>query len=102
MAVAPEPYLTACLTLLENSIIYCRAACYSNKWTVEHVADLMDAIHNIPWLIQNWECCNIKFLRESFLQVYDKKWSGNGGLALCKIFDDIVAEKEPDQLKKYS
>jgi hypothetical protein len=90
MAVAPEPYLSACLAVLDRAIIHCRAA----SWSPERVADLMDAVHNIPWLIQNWERCDIDFLRTSFLQAYERKWLDKGGLALCRIFDDVVAGKE--------
>jgi hypothetical protein len=58
------------------------------------VADLMDAVHNIPWLLQNWEDCDIEFLRTAFLQVYEKKWLTKGGPALCQVFDQVVAGKE--------
>ena len=59
----------------------------------EHVVDLMDAIHNLPWLMQNWEKCDLEWLRES-LRGYENKWKGRGGMVLCQIFDDVVSGRE--------
>jgi len=95
MAMAPEPYLSACLAVLHRAVLACRASSWGNQWSAEHVADLMDAIHNIPWLLQNWEQCDIEFLRTAFLQAYESKWGDHGGVPLCRIFDQAVAETPP-------
>jgi hypothetical protein len=89
--MAPEPYLSACLAVLRESIVFCRARGWNNDLSSEHLADLMDAIHNIPELIRNWERCDIELLRNSYLLAYEAKWLGRGGLALCTIFDDTVS-----------
>jgi hypothetical protein len=94
MAVAPEPYLAACLAVLGRAIVFCRACSRGGEWSAEHFADLMDAIHNLPWWIENWEKCDVELLRRGFLQEYERKWLGRGGLALCQIFDEVVARKE--------
>ena len=91
MALAPEPYLSACLAVLDRAIIYSRAWNGSAKFPNEHTADLMDAIHNIPSLLQNWEKCDVELLRTAFLKAYEQKWLARGGIALCQIFDDVVA-----------
>jgi hypothetical protein len=79
------------MTVLYRASITCRAWGWSGEVSGEHLADLMDAIHNIPELVQNWERCDVEFLRRSFLLPYQQKWSGRGGLALCDIFDQVVA-----------
>ncbi|OWK38066.1 hypothetical protein [Fimbriiglobus ruber] len=91
MAVAPEPYLSACVEVLHRASTTCRVWGWSGEVSAEHLADLMDAIHNIPYLVQNWERCDVPFLRESFLLAYQRKWAGRGGIALCDIFDQVVA-----------
>jgi hypothetical protein len=90
MAVAPEPYFSACLQLLFDAILACRAGHWSEQFSHEHTADLMDAIHNIPSMIQNWETVDVEYLRAGLTQ-YERKWLAKGGVALCQIFDDAVA-----------
>lgn len=90
MAVAPEPYLSACMAVLYRASIACRMWGWSGEVSAEHLADLMDAIHNIPDMVREWERCDVEFLRQ-FLLTYQQKWAGRGGLALCDIFDSIVA-----------
>jgi hypothetical protein len=91
VAVAPEPYLSACMAVLSWASLACRAWGWSGEVTAEHLADLMDAIHNIPDLVQDWERCDVELLRKSYLLAYQQKWAGRGGLALCDIFDAVVA-----------
>jgi len=89
MAIAPEPYLSACLAVLDRTILYCRAAGWSNALSAEHVADLMDAVHNIPGLLQNWERCDVALLR-AILDEYEQKWLGTEGMALGQIIDEVA------------
>jgi hypothetical protein len=89
MAVAPEPYLSACMTVLYRPALACRMWGWSGEVSPEHLADLMDAIHNIPELVRHWERCDIELLR-GMLGDYERKWAGRGGLALLQIFDGIV------------
>jgi hypothetical protein len=95
MAVAPEPYLSACLAVLYRASITCRMWGWSDAVSAEHLADLMDAIHTIPNLVREWERCDVEHLRQSYLMAYQQKWAGRGGLSLCDIFDGIVAAAEP-------
>lgn len=94
MAVAPEPYLSACMAVMQRATLTSRAWGWSGTVSAEHLADLMDAIHNIPQLVQHWELCDVEFLRTSFLQSYDRKWSGRGGLGLCELVDHLVDSQE--------
>jgi hypothetical protein len=86
------------MEILYRASTACRVWGWSDGVSAEHLADLMDAIHNIPHLVQRWEGCDIDFLREAYLKPYEQKWSQRGGLALCKIFDDLVAGDPPDSV----
>ena len=56
------------------------------------MADLMDAIHNIPELVRNWERCDVEHMREAFFGAYDRKWSVVSGFSMRAIFDRLVSE----------
>lgn len=100
MAVAPEPYLSACMTVLRRSMLNCRAWGWSGEVSAEHIADLMDAVHNIPELVVRWERCDVEFLRTAYLLPYQQKWAERGGLPLCRIFDSVVA-RSPDHTERF-
>ena len=95
MAVAPEPYLSACLEVLERATIHARYILYgghSGGLTAEQsdcLADLMDAVHNIPGLLNRWEDCNEPLLR-TFLAVFDEKWRMRGGIGLLATYVRLV------------
>jgi hypothetical protein len=85
--LAPEPYLSACLAVLQRATLDARFVNWgalASLWTrlrgntARRTADLMDAVHNIPWLIQHWEECDQKLLR-STLEDYDRAWGGSLG-----------------------
>ena len=46
----------------------------------------MDAVHNIPGLIANWEGCDESLLR-GMLRDYDTRWN----FELLHAYDDVVA-----------
>jgi hypothetical protein len=71
MSIAPEPYASACLAVLQHAIVRARLIAYRDKH--DRLADLMDAVHNIPDLLQRWEQCDERLLR-SFLAEFDRKW----------------------------
>ena len=79
MALAPEPYLSACLEVLLQATIHARLIGYDGHDTgltpaqSDCLADLMDAVHNIPDLLKRWEECDEPFLR-SFFEAFDQKW----------------------------
>lgn len=93
MAAAPEPFLSACMVVLHRLAITCRMWGWSGEVSPEHLADLMDAIHNVPELVQHWERCDLELLR-GMLGDYERKWLNRGGLALLQIFDGIVAGEQ--------
>ena len=67
---------------------------WSREVDPEHLADLMDAIHNIPEMIENWERCDVEFMRTAFFKAYDEKWSSRSGLSMCQTFDQALLAKK--------
>ena len=77
MAIAPEPQLRACLRVIYMASLDARASGWSGDVNADRLADLMDAIHNLPYLIQNWEKCD-EHLLKSMLLDYERKWHDDG------------------------
>jgi len=69
MAVAPEPYLSACLAVLSRAIRLAQ----KQSCEAEMIGDVALAVHDIPDLIKNWEQAEELRLR-LFLQACDAKW----------------------------
>ena len=67
--VAPEPYLSACVAVLYRALLIGR----NQSTEVEMVSDVMDAVHNIPHLIAEWDHCEPERIRE-YLKTCDAKW----------------------------
>ena len=87
MQVAPLPYLSAYLEVIRVAAVEARFLAHLSQlrpwWqrlrgdarTLAQVADLMDAIHVIPELLDEWERCDEPALRRNFLLAYDQKWA---------------------------
>jgi hypothetical protein len=91
VALAPEPYLSACLEVLKHATIHARLIAYgghSGGLAAENsdcLADLMDAVHNLPDLLQHWEKCDERLLR-SFLRAFDEKWQDRTSVRLLATY----------------
>ncbi|WP_171160101.1 hypothetical protein [Usitatibacter palustris] len=55
MAIAPEPILRAGSDAVYLACIYCRASALEGTSSPQMVSQLMDAIHDIPRMLTNWE-----------------------------------------------
>ncbi len=89
MSVAPEPFLTGYLSVLRNAILMARNWAGADVRN-EKLADLMDAVHNIPELLNRWEECDEPSLR-SALKHYDARWAASDReMSLCRLLDDAV------------
>jgi hypothetical protein len=88
VALAPEPYLSACLVTIREAVLGARFYMWRQSAPPEQIADLMDAIHNIPSLMKDWENCDIERLRDS-LEAYDAKWA-TGQSWLLAAFDRVI------------
>ena len=67
--IAPEPYLSACLQVLQRAILYTRA----HHYEPEIALDVMDAIHNIPPVLGDWQEFADKMIRSDLARC-DSKW----------------------------
>ena len=94
MSVAPEPFRTACLEVLHHAAIYARVIAWEEDFEKEQLRDLMDAVHNIPHWLNDWERRDIDELRMS-LAYYDQRWASKGGPTLISVFDENIGGDRP-------
>jgi hypothetical protein len=93
MSIAPTPQLTAALAVLHHVAVSARRLGYEGSTgglpSVDcmRLADMMDAIHELPRLLAEWERCDEKLLR-MMLEGYDERW--NGGLLV--MYERTLAE----------
>lgn len=87
----PESNLRACLAVLGRACVHARLLGYEGEQAglpvdrARLLADLMDAVHNIPDLIMRWPSCDQELLR-GMLHDFDTKWS-SAGIALLPVYD---------------
>jgi hypothetical protein len=77
MAIAPERELQACMRVIRFAVLDARAAAWQSEVNAERLADLMDAIHNIPGLILHWDACDQDVLKRKLL-AFERKWKDDG------------------------
>ena len=96
MSIPDQPIFSAYLEVIQQATIYARhlALC---KQSYEQISDLMDAIHVIPELLDEWERCDPPSLFR-YLEVYDKKWSRQDNFSLVKIFEEYVQSKDQTKI----
>ncbi len=89
MSVAPEPFLSGYLSVLRYAILMARNWAGADGRN-EKLADLMDAVHNIPELLNRWEECDEPSLR-SALKHYDVRWAeSERDMSLCGLLDGAL------------
>ncbi len=88
-----EAELNACLEVMRDAFLQARAWGWNKNVPAEQLADLMDAMHNIPNYIQNWDDFGVYAIKES-LQMYDQKWlqSADGTDSLAHIYDRVLSK----------
>jgi hypothetical protein len=83
--------LVACLAVLERACARARnLGCEAEKRGIspERAAELtalMDAVHNLPFLLQNWERCNEDLLRGTLFD-FDQRFPHSTG-SLVALYD---------------
>ncbi len=92
MAIAPEPQLRACLRVIYMASLDARVAGWGGDVNAERLADLMDAIHNIPGLILNWENCDEDLLKSMLLD-YEQKWRDEGP-SLYTLYEQELSSQD--------
>lgn len=88
----PEPVLSCYLEVLRQATIRARALAWS-KGSHEQIADLMDAVHVIPELLNNWGRCDEEGLM-GFLKAYDNRWAHSpDDFSLVRVFESTYRSK---------
>ena len=72
------------------AILDARVAGWQSDVNPERLAALMDAIHNIPGLVRNWESCDQDLLKSKLLD-YERKWRSDGP-CLRTIYEQFLAD----------
>ena len=94
MPEIPEDKLRACLAVLHTACVRARLLGYQGQAEglstkrAELLADLMDAVHHLPQLIDRWPSCNEQLLR-GMLEAFDHKWPDTG-IGLLATYDSTV------------
>lgn len=92
----PDSKLRACLAVLRSACLHARLLGYEGQATgltpdrAELLAELMDAVHNLPELVARWPSCNERLLRD-MLSAFDAKWS-DAGIGLLATYDQQATE----------
>jgi hypothetical protein len=98
MTLPRNEELKACLELIRMAILDARVWGWQGDVPAEQVADLMDAVHNIPSIIENWSNDSpMEILRE--IESYDKKWSSTGSHILKSRYEQFAKLPSNDQTK---
>jgi hypothetical protein len=94
---APLPQLAAGLGALYRACVEARllghegqAAGLSAERSRE-LADLMDAVHNIPFVLLHWDQCDESLLRD-MLRDFDARWR-EGRVGLLEAYEQAMAKK---------
>lgn len=82
MGLPNETELVKYLTVIREAILHARVLAWQKR-SHEEIADLLDAIHNVPEMLIKWESCDEKYLKEK-MESYDKKWTKGDGFSLKK------------------
>jgi hypothetical protein len=90
MALAPDRELRACMRVIYHAALDARMAGWNGDVDARRLADLMDAIHNIPSLVQNWESCDENLLKSKLLD-YERKWRSEGP-CLRAIYEQAIEQ----------
>jgi hypothetical protein len=89
----PPPHeLAAYLEFIDRVIINARVMGWQNA-PHEHIADLMDAVHNLPYYLSRWPEFDRDVFRV-FLKGYDAKWPA--GIRLLNVLDDCLMRASAD------
>ena len=92
---ASENQLNACLEVIRDVILQARVWGSSGDVPAEQLADLMDAVHNIPTCIQHWEDVGDNAVKKELAR-YDEKWpkSVDGTNGLVDLYEHVLTKLE--------
>ena len=88
MALPPEPELSALLEVFYRAIVDVRNQVLQEDADTNRISAMMDAVHNIPHLVQSWGNCDQKLMLD-MLDDFDRKY-GTRGLSLRIAYDQAL------------
>ena len=74
MAVAPDPILQAGLETLRTALICCRNWTLHDDASIRQVNDLMEAIHEVPAMLMNWDGHDLSELKTHLNCFHASHW----------------------------
>jgi hypothetical protein len=95
MSHIPDKNVRACLAVLYRACIHARLLGYEGEAQglaaerCKLLADLMDAVHNLPHLAMRWPECDESLLR-AMLQDFDTRWP-SANIGLLATYDATLA-----------
>jgi hypothetical protein len=99
MQPIPDKHLRACLAVLYSACLRARLLGYEGEAQglparrSKLLADLMDAVHNLPDLVTRWQECDESVLR-GMLEDFDTKWAAEN-IQLLATYDQVLARDTP-------
>jgi hypothetical protein len=92
----PPSTLEGYLTFLYRVTLYARIMGWDHA-PHDQIADLMDAVHNLPHLLSHWDQFDQVTFRQ-FLVSYDAKWHREGeSVSLLGCLEDCLANSKEGQ-----
>ena len=82
----------ACVDVLRMAILEARVWGWQGDVNAERLGDLMDAVHNIPTLIGDWNPEGVDDIKRE-LETYERKWAQDGGPCLRTRFETVVSQQ---------
>lgn len=76
MSIAPEPILRAGNYAVSRACIYCRNQSLGNSIPAKMVNELMEAIHEVPRMLVDWDRHNLTELRTHLGCFRASQWPG--------------------------
>lgn len=104
MALAPEPYLSACLETVYFAVTHARHMGVTGRRAGITVGDaarleeLMDAIYKLPRLVRRWEIVNEELIR-MMLADFDARWADVTAFELLPIYQRALLGVEDAGLR---
>jgi hypothetical protein len=77
----PPDALAGYLEFISRVILTARVMGWQNA-PHDQIADLMDALHNLPSFLPRWHSFDQELFRE-YLKIYDEKWPEGVSLLTC-------------------
>jgi len=76
MSIAPEPILLAGNDTISRACIFCRNQTLRDGASTKMINDAMEAIHEVPRMLINWEHHNLAEVRMHLAGFQASRWPG--------------------------